>query len=57
MCFLTIMHHTEEHIRDMIKLKETIIKKLSKYEEEIGFLQKTLDILDVVGLVNAILNP
>jgi len=47
MCFLTIMHHTEEQIRDMIKLKETIIKKLSKYEEEIGFLQKTLDILDV----------
>ena len=47
MCFLTIMHHTEEQIRDMIKLKETIIKKLSRYEEEIGFLQKTLDILDV----------
>ena len=47
MCFLTIMHNTEEQIRDMIKLKETIIKKLSKYEEEIGFLQKTLDILDV----------
>ena len=47
MCFLTIMHYTEEQIRDMIKLKETIIKKLSRYEEEIGFLQKTLDILDV----------
>ncbi len=47
MCFLTIMHYTEEQIRDMVKLKETIIKKLSKYEEEIGFLQKTLDILDV----------
>ena len=47
MCFLTIMQYTEEQIRDMIKLKETIIEKLSKYEEEIGFLQKTLDILDV----------
>ena len=47
MCFLTIMHYTEEQIRDMVKLKETIIKKLSRYEEEIGFLQKTLDILDV----------
>ena len=47
MCFLTIMHYTEEQIRDMVKLKETIIEKLSKYEEEIGFLQKTLDILDV----------
>ena len=47
MCFLTIMQYTEEQIHDMVKLKETIIKKLSKYEEEIGFLQKTLDILDV----------
>ena len=41
MCFLTIMQYTEEQIRDMVKLKETIIEKLSKYEEEIGFLQKT----------------
>ncbi len=41
------MQYTEEQIRDMVKLKETIIEKLSKYEEEIGFLQKTLDILDV----------
>ena len=47
MCFLTILQYTEEQIRDMVKLKETIIEKLSKYEEEIGFLQKTLDILDV----------
>ena len=47
MCLLTIMQYTEEQIRDMVKLKETIIEKLSKYEEEIGFLQKTLDILDV----------
>jgi hypothetical protein len=47
MCFLTIMQYTEEQIHDMVKLKETIIKKLSRYEEEIGFLQKTLDILDV----------
>ena len=47
MCFLTIMQYTEEQIRDIVKLKETIIEKLSKYEEEIGFLQKTLDILDV----------
>ena len=46
MCFLTIMQYTEEQIHDMVKLKETIIKKLSRYEE-IGFLQKTLDILDV----------
>ena len=41
------MKYTDEQIRDMVHLKETIIEKLSKYEEEIAFLQKTLDILDV----------
>jgi len=41
------MKYTDEQIRDMVQLKETIIEKLSKYEEEIAFLQKTLDILDV----------
>tara|TARA_B100000029_G_scaffold234108_1_gene231376 strand:- start:1550 stop:2116 length:567 start_codon:yes stop_codon:yes gene_type:complete len=40
------MQYTEEQIRNMIQLKETIIEKLSKYEEEINFLQKTLDVLD-----------
>ena len=41
------MKYTDEQIHDMVQLKETIIEKLSKYEEEIAFLQKTLDILDV----------
>ena len=41
------MQYTDEQIRNMVQLKETIIEKLSKYEEEIAFLQKTLDILDV----------
>ena len=40
------MQYTDEQIRNMVQLKETIIEKLSKYEEEIAFLQKTLDILD-----------
>jgi len=47
MSFLTDMQYTDEQIQNMVQLKETIIKKLAKYEEEIVFLQKTLDILDV----------
>ena len=35
------MKYTDEQIRDIVQLKETIIEKLSKYEEEIAFLQKT----------------
>ena len=40
------MQYTDEQIQNMVQLKETIIEKLAKYEEEITFLQKTLDILD-----------
>ena len=40
------MQYTDEQIQNMVQLKETIIEKLGKYEEEIAFLQKTLDILD-----------
>jgi|TARA_B110000014_G_scaffold242847_1_gene212754 hypothetical protein len=40
------MQYTDEQIRNMVQLKETIIEKLAKYEEEVAFLQKTLDILD-----------
>ena len=47
MCFLTNMQYTNEQIKNMVQLKETVIEKLTKYEEEIEFLQKTLDILDV----------
>ena len=41
------MQYTDEQIQNMVQLKETIIEKLAKYEDEIAFLQKTLDILDV----------
>ena len=47
MSFLRNMQYTDEQIQNMVQLKETIIEKLAKYEEEITFLQKTLDILDV----------
>ena len=40
------MQYTEEQIRNMTQLKEKIIEKLSKYEEEIEFLQQTLDVID-----------
>ena len=42
------MQNTDEQIRKMLELKETIIEKMSKYQDEIDFLQKNLDILDVV---------
>ena len=42
------MQNTDEQIRKMLELKETIIEKMSKYQDEIDFLQKNLDVLDVV---------
>ena len=42
------MQNTDEQIHKMLELKETIIEKMSKYQDEIDFLQKNLDILDVV---------
>jgi len=42
------MHHTEEQIEKMLELKESIIDKMEKHQEELDFLQKNLDILDVV---------
>ena len=42
------MKYTDEQIRNMLELKETIIEKMSKYQDEIDFLQKNLDVLDVV---------
>ena len=42
------MANTDEQIRKMLELKETIIEKMSKYQDEIDFLQKNLDVLDVV---------
>ena len=42
------MQNTDEQIRKILELKETIIEKMSKYQDEIDFLQKNLDVLDVV---------
>ena len=41
------MQNTDEQIRKMLELKETIIEKMSKYQDEIDFLQKNLEVLDV----------
>ena len=42
------MQNTDEQIRKMLAVKETIIEKMSKYQDEIDFLQKNLEVLDVV---------
>ena len=42
------MQNTDEQIRKMLELKETIIEKMSKYQDEIDFLQKNLDVLDII---------
>ena len=42
------MQNTDEQIRKMLELKETIIEKMSKYQDEIDFLQKNLYVLDVI---------
>jgi hypothetical protein len=42
------MQNTDEHIRKILELKETIIEKMSKYQDELDFLQKNLDVLDVI---------
>ena len=48
MCFLITMQYTDEQIQKMLELKESIIDKMAKHQEELDFLQKNLDILDVV---------
>ncbi len=42
------MQYTDEQIRKILELKESIIEKMAKYQDEIEFLQKNLDVLDVV---------
>ena len=42
------MQNTDEQIRKMLELKETIIEKMSKYQDEIDFLQKNLEVLDAI---------
>ena len=42
------MKYTEEQIEKILELKESIIDKMEKHQEELDFLQKNLDILDIV---------
>ena len=48
MSFLIIMQHTDDQIQKILELKESIIDKMTKYQEELDFLEKNLEILDVV---------
>jgi len=41
------MQYTDEQIEKMLELKESIIDKMEKYQEELDFLQKNLDILNI----------
>ncbi len=42
------MQYTEEQIEKILGLKESIIDKMEKHQEELDFLQKNLDVLDLV---------
>ena len=42
------MQYTDEQIQKILKLKESIIDKMVKHQEELDFLEKNLEILDVV---------
>ena len=42
------MQYTDEQIQKMLELKESIIDKMAKHQDELDFLQKNLDMLDVV---------
>jgi hypothetical protein len=42
------MQYTDEQIEKILQLKESIVDKMAKHQEELDFLQKNLDILDVV---------
>ena len=48
MSFLIIMQYTDEQIQKMLELKESIIDKMTKQQEELDFLERNLEILDVV---------
>ena len=48
MSFLIIMQYTDEQIQKMLELKESIVDKMAKHQDELDFLQKNLDVLDVV---------
>ena len=48
MSFLIVIQYTDEQIQKMLELKESIIDKMAKHQDELDFLQKNLDVLDVV---------
>ena len=48
MSFLIVMQYTDKQIQKMLELKESIIDKMAKHQDELDFLQKNLDVLDVV---------
>ena len=48
MSFLIIMQYTNEQIQKMLELKESIIDKMAKHQNELEFLERNLEILDVV---------
>ena len=48
MSFLITMQYTEEQIEKILELKESIIDKMEKHQEELDFLQKNLEVLDAV---------
>ena len=48
MSFPIVMQYTDEQIQKMLELKESLIDKMAKHQDELDFLQKNLDILDIV---------
>ena len=40
MSFLIVMQYTDEQIQKMLELKESIIDKMAKHQDELDFLQK-----------------
>ena len=48
MSFLIVMEYTDEQIQKMLELKESIVDKMTKHQNELEFLEKNLEILDIV---------
>ena len=48
MGFLLIVQYTDEQIQKTLELKESIIDKMAKHQEELDFLEKNLEILDTI---------
>ena len=42
------MQYTDEQIQKMLELKESIVDKMTKHQNELEFLERNLEILDVV---------